>query len=53
MQREMEVVGSLVLDPVPLELGTVANAEDIGGRDHLRRFCRSSFLPLNNDKPLH
>ena len=48
MQGETEVAGGLVLDPVPRGIGTVANAEDIGGRDHHRRFCRSSCLPPNH-----
>ena len=33
-------VGRTVLDLAPLEIGTVASAEDVGGRDRLKRFCR-------------
>ena len=33
-------VGEIILDLVPLEIDTVANAEVVGGRDPIKRFCR-------------
>jgi hypothetical protein len=42
-QRETRSVDEIALDLVPLEIGTVANAEGVGGRD--RRFVVVAFIP--------
>ena len=48
MPTETKAVCGITLDLVPLEIGTVANAKCIGGRDHPKSLRWSFiFLPPN------